>query len=480
MSNNVSPWTAVVVAGGKLEITVDQLAELVQINGQDVKYRRRGPRIIFSYADGSTDLAWDACTSTGHTPGDWASFKSSLDSTIDAATTGSTAPSGVLDSNNSSTATLGASETFTGDWFNATEYSMGNFTISASAGSSGTLYIDVSNDGVNSNGGLSAAYNQGPIPQLKALAVAYPYYRVRYVNGSVATTSFYVTVIWHRNKSKEITQTINGTLATTTDTLLSRRVNDWFTDVARGKFRGISVVNKFGNNPDVDDFDAAATAETVWYGGGLYTFPTTAETIRVQAGGNAADDAGGAGARTITVNGLDENWEEASEVLTLAGALASAASTTTFIRINTAYVTDCGTYNAGNTGDITIENTITNNTLAIIAAEKGRTQLGMYSVPAGKTAYILNFSVSANRTGSTATNVVVDLYTHADADVSTAPFTGRQIRGNYSSNLGAISTDPGRIPIVLTEKSDIEPIVSYCNQANVSVNVFYDILLFDN
>ena len=86
----------------------------------------------------------------------------------------------------------------------------------------------------------------------------------------------------------------------------------------------------------------------------------SATALRIKAGGNAADDAAGAGARSVRLTGLSATGAVVSETLATAGASASAATTQTFIRLFDAEVIDSGTYGTqsvgSHVGDIVIEN----------------------------------------------------------------------------------------------------------------------------
>jgi hypothetical protein len=109
------------------------------------------------------------------------------------------------------------------------------------------------------------------------------------------------------------------------------------------------TVHKFGMNL------TTASGDAIWEPGGAYpylTYTGTAKAMRVKAGGNAADTAAGTGARTVTIQGLDENFAIAQETVTLAGASASAATTTTFSRVLRVFVATTGT---GRTNASTID-----------------------------------------------------------------------------------------------------------------------------
>ena len=218
-------------------------------------------------------------------------------------------------------------------------------------------------------------------------------------------------------------------------------IGSFAVEVARGNVNGMVGNRKFGRNPSV-----GTTEEDIWAGGGVYPWPQAAETLRIAAGGNANDTAAGTGARTVRIEGLDNSMNEITEDLTTAGASASSPTTNTFCRVNRAYVLTSGTYTGTNTGAITIENTSSLNSLANIEAVRGQTQLSMYTVPNGKTAYITALGVEVE--GSKSADVY--FYQRQGADVLAAPFTAKRIlyaatglSGNYTEQLHAHLVIPG-------------------------------------
>ena len=216
-------------------------------------------------------------------------------------------------------------------------------------------------------------------------------------------------------------------------------------DIADGSVTGTSGVVKFGRNAAV-----GATEEDIWAAGGIYTgFLTAASAVRIRAGGNAADDAAGAGARSIEVEGLDQNWNVVTETISTAGASASTATTTTFIRVYRVCVIDVGTYTGANTGTISVETT-GGVLMATIEAGLGQTQMAIYTVPAGKTAYIVSLSifVDTNKTAQ------VYLWQRQNADDVSAPFTGKRIWRPFDGVSGAVD-GPVAFPYVFPAKTDI-------------------------
>jgi len=162
--------------------------------------------------------------------------------------------------------------------------------------------------------------------------------------------------------------------------------------LAAGRVPGSSVVHKFGFSGSVSTTFAPLTSIND------YQMPQVAgaTTLRVAAGGNAADDAAGAGAREITFEGLSTTGAPITEAVATAGASASSATSASFLRLFRAWVSASGAYADGHTtfshaAAITIENSGGGTNWAQILhtpGALGQTQISAYSVPLGKTAYI--------------------------------------------------------------------------------------------
>lgn len=169
--------------------------------------------------------------------------------------------------------------------------------------------------------------------------------------------------------------------------------------VALGYVPGWETFRKFGMNPDVD-----AGTEELWPPGTLRTLPTTA-AVASTVSTSVEDDiltAGaiaGTGAWTLRIEGLDENYLEVGETITLNG-VAAVTTNQEFWRINRAYATTVGTDPAGNNvGDISIS--VGGNLQAFIEADQGQTHQTHYTVPIGKSLVVTAFSFSSGRIGNT-------------------------------------------------------------------------------
>jgi hypothetical protein len=162
---------------------------------------------------------------------------------------------------------------------------------------------------------------------------------------------------------------------------------------AQGHF-GKSIY-KFGFNTAI-----TTTEETVWDEGGIYAYPTAAAVLSVVSS-NAADAAAGTGARKVTIEGLDADYNVQTVEITLNGT-TPVASTETFIRVYRAFVSEAGS-GGTNTGAISISTSST--VRAEISAGQGQTLMAVYTVPADYIGYIVGWSIGS---GSSAANKYLD------------------------------------------------------------------------
>ena len=217
--------------------------------------------------------------------------------------------------------------------------------------------------------------------------------------------------------------------------------HDFYHDVSEGEIEGHSLVHKFGRNASID----SAARETVWSHGGVYIWPTVADQITVVS--DSADDTeGGTGAWRIEVSGLDADYSEISEVISLNGQ-TPAPSQLSYLRMPRAKVIAAGSGGA-NAGTLDFVD-LTAGTLHYGNIEPGvnQSQNAFYTVPAEHSAYIVSVTGSATR-GSAAS---------VDIDLKVRPFSEVfQLKGIF----GAGSQSPeGTRPILggipVAEKSDI-------------------------
>jgi len=213
------------------------------------------------------------------------------------------------------------------------------------------------------------------------------------------------------------------------------------------EFHGFDTMFKFGHNPAV-----GGTYVPVTYGG-IYRMPKPADatTLRIKVGGNAADVAGGAGARSVFLQGIGPDGSIITEVLATAGASASLSTTKSFMRLYRALVLETGVYPAawgtgGQAAAIVIENTAGTEdwlTIAVNGFADCQSQVACFSVGAGQRAYLSAVNVFVD------TNKAVDLLlvTRQNFMDETSPITPVRVGSTLAGIQGSISvpfTEPPR------------------------------------
>lgn len=198
-------------------------------------------------------------------------------------------------------------------------------------------------------------------------------------------------------------------------------------DVAQGKMYDNEAVNIFGFNRAVD-----TSFETLWNDGGDYVFPTSAVTMDLVS--TSASDT-----MSVLVKGLDANYNEISETVTLTGTVAVTTSAS-FLRINSAII-----LSGSNVGGITISNGGT--TYGFIEAELGTTQSCIYTVPADRSLYLFRIDFNS-ATVNPNKYLVVRNKLRSDAGrilhVAEATFATSQV--SYDR----------QVPFKITEKTDFQ------------------------
>lgn len=225
--------------------------------------------------------------------------------------------------------------------------------------------------------------------------------------------------------------------------------NDFYVAVAKGEIAGHFLVNKFGRNAAVPNgsFELVSSLSAVYAG-----FINAATTVRIKSGGNAADTAAGAGAQSIIVEGIDASLNRASELIATNGASASSSTSTSFWRIDRAYVVDVGTYvSAEPTADIIIENTAGTVDLIEILTGEGQSLHCHYAIPTGYDVYLIGYELSSDATQRSDFRLCVGLKLD---DVST-PFGAVRVKRYWDGIDGTVEHDHAPVLMSANGASDI-------------------------
>lgn len=247
---------------------------------------------------------------------------------------------------------------------------------------------------------------------------------------------------------------------------------DYLIAVQQGNVPGYSMVHKFGRN----NVAASGSWELVSLLSSSASFRTTPSTVRIKAGGHAQDTATGLGAREITVIGLDNNLAEISETIVTSGASASSATTASFWRVYRAYVSAVGFYGATNASAITIEDSGGGADINIIGNGNGQTQHAAYSIPTGKTGYLLSVHLTANSVMASDFR----LFTRENLTNISVPMSPKRLRIFWDGVSDSVSYKPYAPEFSMEEGTDIWVEVKSLGPGAAQVTASFEILLIDN
>ena len=233
----------------------------------------------------------------------------------------------------------------------------------------------------------------------------------------------------------------------TIETFVSESTGSLFNlDVSRQFVAGHEAIYKFGHNADVNSVE-----ETVWDGGGIYAYPASSAQWYVSSS-NAADTAAGTGAREIRIFGLDANYNEISEDITLTGQ-TQKITVNSYLRVYRAFVIEAGTGGTA-AGDIYVaasgatSGVPDNAVYAKISQGSNQTLMTVYTVPAGHTLYLDDLNMNAGI--SLANNYLV-------ARLIIRDFGSNVFRDQVKAVLQSGSyIDKFEYPYRINEKTDIE------------------------
>ena len=198
--------------------------------------------------------------------------------------------------------------------------------------------------------------------------------------------------------------------------------------IQKGLVEDFTAYGTFGYNADV-----GTSFETVWSGGGLYSYPTTATTATV-ASSNTGSDNGG----TVDLYGLDANWVIQTERVAI-----GQTSTKTWLRIFSATLVNATT-GTSNVGTITI--TVNALTVATILPTYGKSLSCVFTVPANSRAFILSSSIGVSKQKE----IEAKLMIRRVADGNAYNTIG------YQTLFGGNAYQEFTIPFVVDQKTDIE------------------------
>ena len=211
---------------------------------------------------------------------------------------------------------------------------------------------------------------------------------------------------------------------------------------------GTSSVNKFGYRASIP-----SSYQTIWDGTADYAYAAAGTVLAV------ADNTGSDNNGTVEVQGLDQNYALVTETLTIGGA----ASSNQFLRVFRARMITANT-GTTNVDEVRIKRATTD--LAIILAGAGQTLMSLYTIPAGKTGYLIRLQGN------------VDANNDALFRLISRPLNGSfNVKGQFGVFASGFTVDYP-IPLVFTEKTDLQVVAK--SQNNVGGGASFDLILKDN
>lgn len=202
-------------------------------------------------------------------------------------------------------------------------------------------------------------------------------------------------------------------------------------NIARGLVKETEVRNIFGYQETGD-----TTLRALWeFANTSYVYPPSAIQMTVTAA-DVGDDG-----KNLLIKGLDANYDEITETVTLVGA-GDVVTTTSFLRINDVILLTGTT----NIGLITVQNSAKTIKYAGIRAEDGRNQASIYTVPAGHCFYL--YRIDAFSSDSTAAKPAV----FRNLSINSSGQTYNTARTTFFNNMNILR----QLPFKYSEKTDIQ------------------------
>ena len=206
--------------------------------------------------------------------------------------------------------------------------------------------------------------------------------------------------------------------------------------VSRGQITGHQTLSLFGYQAAI-----ANTKIPVWENATVYTYITSASTLTLVSS-SASDDT----LASVLISGLDSSFNIISETLNLNGT-TGVTTAKSYFRVNSLLMVSPGTSQTTNAGVITLKQS--SNIVAQINTGIGKSQMSIYTVPAGYSFYLDLAEVNTSNS-YTSSNIVtysvqaINNLTGVKLAVLQQPFVSIYLANRVSD------------PFVYTEKTDIQ------------------------
>jgi hypothetical protein len=237
--------------------------------------------------------------------------------------------------------------------------------------------------------------------------------------------------------------------------------------VSRGQIAGHKTALVSGVSSSV-----GTSFSTVWSQNNIYSYPSSATVLGISSS-SANDTAAGTGARTVSIYGLDGNYNEINETVTLNGQTA-VNTVNSYLRVFHLAVLTAGSGGAASgtiyAGTGTVTSGVPANIYGTYTTGTGATAC-IWTVPAGYTAFLNTYSSGY---GSTTANA------YGSVSVCVRPYGSvfdTILQGRTSNGTALVVSYP--YPLAIPEKSDIE-IRALSSTAGASITAEFQIIYILN
>ena len=206
--------------------------------------------------------------------------------------------------------------------------------------------------------------------------------------------------------------------------------------VARNQIYGHSTISIFGYQSAIGN-----TKIPVWENATAYTYITSASTLTLVST-SASDNT----SASVLISGLDSSFNIITETLFLNG-VTGVTTVNSYFRVNSMILVSAGSSQTTNVGTITLKQS--SNVIAQINVGIGKTQMSIYTVPAGYTFYLDLAEVNTSNSYTSA-----NIITYSVQSINNV--TGVKLAVLQQPFVAIYVVNRASEPFAYTEKTDIQ------------------------
>ena len=258
--------------------------------------------------------------------------------------------------------------------------------------------------------------------------------------------------------------------------------NDLYLQIAKGRIKGHTSVNKFGRNIEIDS-DVSAD---IWDGGYtvasggeslIWVAPTQAR-IHTIASDSASDTTGGVGANSVKIYFLPD-WDTKETTETVTGDLnAGIAMSNAAVIIYRMEVIPQSTSTSINVGVITATAATDSTVTAMIRAGIGQTAMAIHAIPSTQKTYVTQYYMSMNKSGGAVGGVDASFMVNTAPDTQLVSFIHKHHQGIISTGNSHIGHQ--FIPLHEVPGPAIIKMHGHAGANDIDVSAGFDLIIVDN